>query len=209
MLTDCPILFSDDHLLLISKPSGLLSVPGKGPDKQDSLYFRLQQQDPNIRLVHRLDRDTSGLLVFARHIEAQRHLNRQFAEREVNKRYIALIYGHPAEESGSVNVPLRYDPTRPPMHIVDEELGSHALTHWQILSRHKGYCRVALSPVTGRSHQLRVHMQWLGHPIVGDGLYAGENDMTLSNRLCLHAESLELNHPVTGERLHFHLPAPF
>ncbi len=114
MLTDFPILLDDGHLLVIAKPEGLLSVPGKGPEKQDSLYFRLQQQWPEMRVVHRLDRDTSGLLVFARSLAVQQHLNRQFAERTVNKQYMALVHGHPADLCGEVNLPIRYDPeTRP------------------------------------------------------------------------------------------------
>lgn len=209
MLTDCPILLDDEHLLVIGKPEGLLSVPGKGPEKTDSLYYRLQQLWPGIRLVHRLDRDTSGLLVFARSLAVQQHLNRQFAERTVNKQYIALVYGHPADMRGEVNLPIRYNPENPPTHIVDFVHGKPSLTHWSVLERRPGFTRVLLEPVTGRSHQLRVHMQALGHPIAGDSLYAGDNDISAAPRLCLHAETLEFTHPVTGERLRLTLPAPF
>lgn len=209
MLTDFPILLDDGHLLVIAKPEGLLSVPGKGPEKQDSLYFRLQQQWPEMRVVHRLDRDTSGLLVFARSLAVQQHLNRQFAERTVNKQYMALVHGHPADLCGEVNLPIRYDPENPPTHIVDFHDGKPSQTRWRVLERMPGRTRVLLEPVTGRSHQLRVHMQALGHPIVGDLLYAREFNPDAEPRLCLHAQTLELTHPVTGERLSFTLPAPF
>ncbi|RZU45346.1 ribosomal large subunit pseudouridine synthase A [Fluviicoccus keumensis] len=209
MLTDCPILLDDEHLLVIGKPEGLLSVPGKGPEKLDSLYWRLQQMWPGIRVVHRLDRDTSGLLVFARNLPTQQHLNRQFADRTVSKSYIALVYGHPAEMKGEVNLPIRYDPDHPPTHIVDFEHGKPSQTLWTVLERKPGHTRVLLEPVTGRSHQLRVHMQALGHPIVGDQLYATDFDLSTASRLCLHAETLEFTHPVSGERLRLTLPAPF
>lgn len=209
MLTDCPILLDDEHLLVIGKPEGLLSVPGKGPEKIDSLYYRLLQIWPGMRVVHRLDRDTSGLLVFARDLPTQQHLNRQFADRTVEKRYIALVYGHPAETGGEINLPIRYDPDHPPTHIVDFEHGKPSLTRWTVLERKAGRTRLLLEPVTGRSHQLRVHLQALGHPILGDGLYARDFDLSAAPRLCLHAETLEFTHPVTEERLRFTLPAPF
>lgn len=209
MLTDCPILLDDEHLLVIGKPEGLLSVPGKGPEKLDSLYHRLQQIWPGIRIVHRLDRDTSGLLVFARSLPVQQDLNRQFAERSVNKRYVALVYGHPTDMRGEINLPLRYDPENPPLHVVDTGTGKPSQTFWSVLERKPGNTRVLLEPVTGRSHQLRVHMQAIGHPILGDTLYARDFDTDSTPRLCLHAETLEFTHPVTGERLDFTLPAPF
>lgn len=209
MSPDCPILFSDEHLLIVGKPTGLLTVPGKGADKQDSLLTRLQAHLPDVRIIHRLDQDTSGLLVFARSLAVQQHLNQQFAERKTHKFYIALVYGHVPEMKGEIDIPLRYDPEHPPLHIVDYDDGQQALTRWQVLSRHAKSTRVLLMPVTGRSHQLRVHMQALGYPILGDTLYAPESAISLSPRLCLHAETLEFTHPVSLELLRFTWPSPF
>lgn len=182
---------------------------GKGPDKQDCLLARLEQQFSEVRIIHRLDQDTSGVLVFARNLPVQQQLNKQFEQRLVNKHYLALIYGHPADMHGEVDAPLRYDAEHPPLHIVDYERGQTALTRWQVLARQARSTRVLLMPVTGRSHQLRVHMQTIGHPIIGDTLYAPPEAVALSPRLCLHAESLEFYHPVRQETLRFTWPAPF
>lgn len=209
MSVDCPILFCDNDLLVVGKPSGLLTVRGKGADKQDCLQARLQAQFEEVRIIHRLDQDTSGLLVFARHLTAQQHINKQFEQRLVNKHYIALVYGHIAQMRGEIDAPLRYDPQHPPLHIVDYEQGQHALTQWQVIGRQAKSTRVLLKPITGRSHQLRVHMQLLGHPIVGDTLYAPPEAIALSPRLCLHAEILEFNHPMTLEPMSFSWPCPF
>lgn len=206
---DCPLIFCDDDLLIVGKPSGLLTVRGKGPDKQDCLLARLEQEYAEVRIIHRLDQDTSGLLVFARNLATQQQLNKQFEQRLVNKHYIALVYGHIAEMKGEIDAPLRYDAEHPPLHIVDYDNGQPALTQWQVISRHAKSTRVQLMPVTGRSHQLRVHMQTLGHPILGDTLYAPDAAIALSPRLCLHAESLEFYHPVRQETLRFTWPAPF
>ena len=170
---------------------------------------RTQTQFDDVRVIHRLDQDTSGIVVFARHLAAQQQLNKQFEQRVVNKHYIALVYGHIAQMHGEIDAPLSYDASHPPLHKVDYEQGQHALTQWQVLSRHSNSTRVLLKPITGRSHQLRVHMQLLGHPIVGDTLYAPPPAVALSPRLCLHAESLEFNHPTSFEPQHFVLPAPF
>jgi tRNA pseudouridine32 synthase/23S rRNA pseudouridine746 synthase len=140
---------------------GLLTVRGKGADKQDCLHARLQTQFDDVRIIHRLDQDTSGVLVFARHLSSQQHINKQFELRQVNKHYIALVYGHIAEMRGEIDVPLRYDPEHPPLHIVDYETGQHALTQWQVLSTASKSTTCIIKPVTGRSHQLRVHMQTL------------------------------------------------
>lgn len=208
-MSDYSVLFSDNDVLVIGKPAGLLTVRGKGADKQDCLLARLQAQFEDVRIIHRLDQDTSGILVFARHLAAQQHLNKQFENRLVNKHYIALVYGHIAQTQGEIDAPLRYDATHPPLHIVDYEQGQHALTQWQVLSRHSNSTRVLLKPITGRSHQLRVHMQLLGHPILGDTLYAPPQAVSLSPRLCLHAELLEFVHPMSLEPQRFVLPAPF
>lgn len=206
---DYPILFCDDDVLVVGKPAGLLTVRGKGAEKQDCLHARLQAQYDDVRIIHRLDQDTSGVLVFARNLSSQQHINKQFELRQVNKHYIALVYGHIAQMQGEIDAPLRYDPTRPPLHIVDYETGQHALTQWQVLSRHSKSTRVLLKPITGRSHQLRVHMQTLGHPILGDTLYAPPEAILLSPRLCLHAQTLEFTHPLHLEPLRFSWPAPF
>lgn len=208
-MSDFSLLFSDDDVLVVGKPAGLLTVRGKGADKQDCLHARLQAQFDDVRVVHRLDQDTSGIVVFARHLAAQQQLNKQFEQRVVNKHYIALVYGHIAQMHGEIDAPLSYDASHSPLHKVDYEHGQHALTQWQVLSRHSQSTRVLLKPITGRSHQLRVHMQLLGHPIVGDTLYAPPPAVALSPRLCLHAESLEFNHPMSFEPQHFVLPAPF
>lgn len=203
------VLYADPVLLVVEKPAGLLSVPGRGEDKQDCLMARLLHDYPDARIVHRLDQDTSGLLVIARDADTHRELSRQFHDREVEKIYIALALGHPAENSGKVDLPLRYDPPTKPRHVVDLAEGQHALTLWTVLSRHSGYTRLSLTPHTGRTHQLRVHMQALGHPLLGDTLYAPAESCSSGNRLCLHAETLGFVHPVHGGRLRFYRPAPF
>lgn len=203
------VLYADAALLVAVKPSGLLSVPGKGDDNQDCLIARLQDDYPGARIVHRLDRDTSGLLVVARDADTHRELSRQFHDREVEKSYVALVLGHPAQDGGEINLPLRYDPPTKPRHVVDHELGQPALTLWRVIERGEGFTRVALTPHTGRSHQLRVHMLNLGHPILGDSLYAPAEAAPVGSRLCLHAETLGFVHPVHGGRLRFTRPSPF
>lgn len=203
------VIYADAALLVVDKPSGLLSVPGRGEDKQDCLVARLQAEHPGARIVHRLDRDTSGLLVLALDADVHRELSRQFHDREVEKRYIALVLGEPATQGGRIDLPLRYDPPSKPRHVVDPEGGQQALTEWSVLSRHGDHARVALVPHTGRSHQLRVHMQALGHPLLGDSLYAPPEACPPGARLCLHAETLGFVHPVHQARVTFHRPAPF
>lgn len=203
------VLYADDFLLVVDKPSGLLSVPGRGDDKQDCLIARLQADYPGARIVHRLDRDTSGLLVVARDADTHRELSRQFMEREVDKAYAALALGVIAEADGRIELPIRYDPPTKPRHVVDLDNGQPSLTLWRVTGRQPGLTRVELVPYTGRSHQLRVHLQALGHPLLGDPLYAPPEACPTGSRLCLHAESLGFVHPVHGGRLRFHRPAPF
>jgi tRNA pseudouridine32 synthase/23S rRNA pseudouridine746 synthase len=147
--------------------------------------------------------------VLARDADSHRELSRQFHDRETEKAYTALCWGQPELDSGSIDLPLRYDPPTKPRHVVDFEHGKHALTFWRVLERCGDYCRVELTPITGRSHQLRVHMLSIGHPLLGDGLYAHEQALAAWPRLCLHASMLSLTHPQTGERLRFECPAPF
>ncbi|MEH6564834.1 MAG: pseudouridine synthase [Halopseudomonas sp.] len=209
-LTDIGILHQDPAFLIVNKPTLLLSVPGRADDNKDCLITRLQDNGyPEARIVHRLDWETSGLLVIARNPDAHRELSRQFHDRETEKTYIALCWGQPATDSGHIDLPLRYDPPNKPRHIVDHELGKHAQTFWQITERHGDYCRVELTPITGRSHQLRVHMLAIGHPLLGDRLYAHEQALQACPRLALHAARLIITHPESGERMAFECPSPF
>ena len=205
------LLHRDAHFLIINKPAGLLSVPGKG-DLTDCVINRLLVDEPNTLLIHRLDRDTSGILVFALNKAAQSHISKQFQNRQTDKQYHALVSGYLTGE-GSVDVPVNYDATRPPLHMADPSHNKPALTHWQAVEQfeinNEVVTRVKLTPITGRSHQLRVHMQYLGHAIIGDTLYADELAQRLMPRLCLHAEQLSFFHPATGEQLNYLCPAPF
>lgn len=209
-LTHIQICYQDSWLLVVDKPTLLLSVPGRTEDNRDCLVTRLQQHGfPEARIVHRLDWETSGLLVLARDADSHRELSRQFHDREVHKHYTALCWGEPVGDEGKVELPLRYDPPTKPRHVVDHELGKPALTYWEVLQRHGRYSRLQLTPVTGRSHQLRVHMLALGHPLLGDRLYAQSEALTLAERLCLHASMLAFTHPHTGESLRFESSSPF
>ncbi|RZA00732.1 MAG: RluA family pseudouridine synthase [Moraxellaceae bacterium] len=205
------LLHRDENFLVINKPAGLLSVPGKG-DLSDCVIARLLTEEPNSLLIHRLDRDTSGILVFALNKAAQSHISKQFQNRQTDKQYHALVSGY-LSGKGSINVPVNYDATRPPLHIADPAHNKPALTYWQAIEQfeinNQAVTRVKLTPITGRSHQLRVHMQYLGHAIIGDSLYASEQAQQLMPRLCLHAERLSFFHPISGEQLNYFCPAPF
>jgi tRNA pseudouridine32 synthase/23S rRNA pseudouridine746 synthase len=203
------ILFRDQGLLVVNKPAGLLSVPGRAPEHRDSLESRVRAEFPAALLVHRLDMDTSGLMVFALDKDVQRALGRQFELRQVDKAYVALVSGDLQPDNGRVDLPLIVDWPNRPLQMVDHEQGKPAQTDWQVLARLQGNTRVSLHPKTGRSHQLRVHMQALGHPIIGDRFYAPPEAVAQSDRLLLHAKHLCLNHPQTGVRLHFSCPCPF
>ena len=200
------LLHADDTLLVVVKPEGLLSVPGKGPDKADCLIARLQTLYPRVLLIHRLDTDTSGVMVFARTASAQVHLSGQFERRETEKHYVARVAGVVAGDSGTVDLPLTVDwPNRPRQHV-DHATGRPAITGWQVLARAPQETRMRLIPHTGRTHQLRVHMAALGHPILGDPLYAPPSDHP---RLMLHAERLAFRHPVSGDPVTFTAPCRF
>lgn len=202
------ILHQDHELLLVDKPSGLLSVPGKGEHLADCLIARIQAVFPDALLVHRLDRDTSGVMVFAMTPHAQRHLGLQFEKRQVKKTYVARVYGQVKGKEGTVNLPLIVDwPNRPKQHV-DHENGKPAVTDWKVVKREESATRMRLFPQTGRSHQLRVHMLELGHPILGDPFYA-TGDALDAPRLMLHAESLRLRHPDGGKGLTFKAKCPF
>lgn len=198
--------------MVIHKAAGLLTVPGKTEDLQDCLISRLMKIEPKTLLIHRLDRDTSGILVFALSREGQKSISRQFQERQTDKTYQAIVAGT-LDGEGMVDVPVIYDPDHPPLHIAEPNYNKPALTHWQAIEHFEiqgqAVTRVKLTPITGRSHQLRVHMQYLGHPIIGDTLYATPEQQQLSVRLCLHAERLSFSHPHTQQPVEFYCPAPF
>jgi tRNA pseudouridine32 synthase/23S rRNA pseudouridine746 synthase len=208
---DFSLIHVDHTLLVVNKPSGLLSVPGRGEDKQDCLIKRVQTEYPDALIVHRLDCDTSGLLVMARGKEMHRRLSILFQNRQVEKRYVAVVEGKLAQESGQVDLPLIVDWPNRPLHKVDFETGKPSLTDYRVLSYDAaGHCsRIELTPQTGRTHQLRVHMQALGHPILGDSLYADPATKAKADRLLLHAEYLAFAHPASGERLSFTCSASF
>lgn len=200
------IIHSDETLLAVGKPTGLLTVPGRGEGKQECLYHRVLILFPDALVVHRLDMDTSGLVLFARTPAAQRNLSAQFENRQIAKTYVAIVEGRMAEEGGTVDYPLRKDMAQrlPPKHLIDCVRGKKAVTEWQVLERGEQTTRVALIPQTGRSHQLRLHMQAIGHPIVGDPIYGSP-----AARLMLHAHKLALRHPATGQPLLLECPVPF
>jgi tRNA pseudouridine32 synthase/23S rRNA pseudouridine746 synthase len=206
-MTNSPpeLIYSDEYLLVVDKPAGLLAVPGRGEDKQDCLSTRIQQHYPDALIVHRLDMATSGLIVFARGIAMQRRLSALFSERIVTKRYVAVVAGKLEPETGEVNLPVGADWPNRPRQKVDMAEGKHSLTHYRVLSHHADSTRVELEPVTGRTHQLRVHMNAIGHPIVGDNLYDGP----AAWRLMLHACRLTLPHPQHNTPLVFECPAAF
>lgn len=202
------VLHHDHELLLVDKPSGLLSVPGKGEHLADCLIERVLAVFPDALLVHRLDRDTSGVMVFAMTRHAQRHLNLQFEKRQVKKTYVARVFGRIEERQGTVDLPLIVDwPNRPLQHV-DHENGKPSVTDWKVVKYEGHATRVRLLPQTGRSHQLRVHMLEIGHPILGDPFYA-TGDALDAPRLMLHAESLRLNHPDGGKGMTFKAKCPF
>jgi len=210
---DC--LHADGDLLVLAKPAGLLCVPGRGPDKQDCLSARAQQRWPEALVVHRLDQATSGLVLMARNLEAQRRLSRAFELREIRKRYQAIVAGHMAAPEGGawaeIDLPIAADWERRPLRVIDTERGKPSLTRWRVLGHDDaaGTTRLTLEPVTGRTHQLRVHLAAVGHAILGDALYADAPIHAQAPRLLLHAAWLAFEHPASGEWLEFTSPAPF
>ena len=202
------ILHHDHEILVVNKPAGLLSVPGKGPELADCLIARLAQAFPQVLLVHRLDRDTSGVMVFALTPHAQRHLGLQFEKRMMKKAYVARVWGHMADKTGTVDAPIGVDWPNRPRQMIDPEGGRAAQTDWRVIRQEGDTTRVRLFAKTGRSHQLRVHMLSLGHPILGDSLYATGAALA-APRLMLHAESLRLRHPDGGVGMTFRAACPF
>ncbi|WP_411849219.1 bifunctional tRNA pseudouridine(32) synthase/23S rRNA pseudouridine(746) synthase RluA [Yersinia ruckeri] len=204
------ILYQDLHIMVVNKPSGLLSVPGRAPENKDSIMTRIQADFPTAESVHRLDMATSGVMVVALTKAAERELKRQFREREPKKSYIARVWGHLEQDEGLIDLPLICDWPNRPKQKVCYETGKSAQTEYQVLCRDAdGSTRVKISPITGRSHQLRVHMLAMGHPILGDGFYAHPEAKAMASRLQLHAQELCITHPEFGTPMHFRSEADF
>lgn len=209
--TGLDVIYADEAILVLNKPSGLLSVPGRGEDKADCLISRAQRLYPDALTVHRLDMATSGLVVMGRGANMQRELSIAFMDRKVDKRYVAVVDGIVEQNSGTVDLPLIIDWPNRPRQKVDFENGKQAVTHYRVVLRDglRQTSRVELEPLTGRAHQLRMHMLHLGHPILGDDIYAPEAVLAKAERLLLHAERLTLRHPITREEMEFVAKAPF
>lgn len=223
------IVYRDEALLVLNKPSGLLSVPGRGVLKQDCLSARVQQQYADALVVHRLDMGTSGLMVMARGLESQRCLQHQFARGLVQKGYVAVVQGMPTVEPMQwhhIDAPLRLDWPNRPRSMIDKAHGKPSHTYWRLLHQpdkhsalaegffrpslaHGGHAVLELTPITGRSHQIRVHLQSIGHSIAGDALYGDEANQHMAPRLLLHAWRLALQHPITGQAMQWQCPADF
>ena len=201
-IVNMDVLYNDDELLVVNKPSGLLSVPGKGPDKQDCLWTRLQSEHPGVLVVHRLDQATSGLMVFALNPATQRALSMAFEARQVDKQYLAWVEGvlPVSEDWQTIDLPILLDWPNRPVHIIDAS-GKPSVTRWRCVQQHATLpgSLLELQPQTGRTHQLRVHLKAIGHPIWGDALYAPPEVLARAPRLLLHAQSLALQHPVTRQ----------
>jgi tRNA pseudouridine32 synthase/23S rRNA pseudouridine746 synthase len=204
-------VYIDEHMLVLNKPSGLLSVPGRGPDKQDCLSKRVQAIYPDALVVHRLDQDTSGLLIMARGIEAQRRISKAFETRQVSKRYVAVVVGKPEPNKNMINDwsliegAILLDWPNRPLHIIHPD-GKPSQSLLRLIDSSDSASLIELEPVTGRTHQLRVHMQSIGHPMLGDSLYAPPAVCAMTPRLMLHAKSISLAHPFTEEPLSFDVP---
>ena len=204
------LVYRDDYIAVVNKPSGLLSVPGNQPQYYDSAMSRVKEKYGFCEPAHRLDMATSGILLFALSKAADRELKRQFREREPKKYYQALVWGHVEQDHGVVELPLICDWENRPRQKICFERGKRAVTFYDVLQRYpNNTTRIKLTPITGRSHQLRLHMLALGHPILGDKFYAHPQAKALSPRLCLHAESLQIQHPITGEMMEFTAPVGF
>ncbi|MFT5743617.1 MAG: tRNA pseudouridine32 synthase/23S rRNA pseudouridine746 synthase [Paracoccaceae bacterium] len=202
------VLHEDHEVILVDKPAGLLSVPGKGEHLADCLLTRVQAAFPTALLVHRLDRDTSGVMIFAATRHAQRHLGLQFEKRHTKKTYVARVWGEMTEKTGTVDLPLIVDWPNRPLQMVCHETGKSAQTDWRVVRSGDGESRVRLMPKTGRSHQLRVHMLSLGHPILGDPFYA-TGEAREFERMMLHSETLQFRHPDGGKGTRITAKAPF
>ena len=204
-----PVIYRDESIVVLNKPTGLLSVPGIGFEKLDCVAVRVASAVEGARIVHRLDRDTSGVMIMANDKTSHRELSRQFQDRKVEKTYEAVVFGVVEGASGSIDLPIRKDMENPPRQCVDHEQGKPSLTNWKVIERMEDRTRLALYPKTGRSHQLRLHLCRIGHPILGDDLYATTKQQAMADRLLLHAVSLSVVHPATLKSMTFESPAPF
>lgn len=203
------ILFQDADIIIVDKDADLLSVPGRGPEKLDSVFHRLTLKFDEVHIVHRLDMATSGIMIFARHKDALRHLQQQFQHRQTEKSYQAIIAGHLSPSTGAINLPMRCDWPNRPKQMVCYEYGKKSLTRWRVMEYYNESTRVELIPITGRSHQLRIHCNAMGHPILGDNLYGTDASQQATEHLCLHAQSLTFTHPTNQQRLTFNSLPPF
>ena len=203
------ILYRDADLLLVRKPHLLLTIPGRHPLNKDCLVTRLQQDFPTASIVHRLDLDTSGIIAIPLNKAAHAHISRQFQLRQVEKSYIAVVWGVVEPERGEIDLPIACDWDNRPRQMICHQRGRDALTRFEVLQRHPDRTRVLLKPVTGRSHQLRIHMRELGHPILGCDMYAHEEALAMSDRLLLHATTLAFEHPTSGAWLAGECPPDF
>lgn len=208
-MKDVNILFSDEDIIIINKEPGLLSVPGRGAEKLDSVSHRLSLQFPEIHIVHRLDMATSGIMVFAQNKNALRNLQQQFQNRKTQKTYQAIVAGRLRPSQGAINLPMRCDWPNRPKQMVCYEFGKKSLTRWSVIEFIGDNTRILLNPITGRSHQLRIHCEALGHPILGDNLYGTEYSQNATTELCLHAQSLTFTHPANNKSMTFSSPPNF
>ena len=206
---EIPVIYRDETIVVLDKPTGLLSVPGIGVEKRDCVAVRVASAVEGARIVHRLDRDTSGVMIMANDKDSHRELSRQFQDREVQKTYEAIVFGLVNDDSGVIDLPIRKDMENRPRQCVDHEQGKPSLTNWKVLERMGDRSRLALYPKTGRSHQLRLHLREIGHPILGDDLYATSDQQSMAPRLLLHAVSLTVVHPVSLESMTFESKVPF
>lgn len=204
-----PIVYLDESLVIADKPSGLLSVPGRGPEKADCLVWRLQKDLPQVLIVHRLDMETSGLMILARTAEVHKAMSKQFENREISKTYMARVAGVPGETKGRIDLPLSKDWPNRPLQKVDVLNGKPSVTVWQLISAQQASAELKLTPLTGRTHQLRVHLNAIGHPILGDTLYGTPASQSGATRLQLHASALSFAHPLSGEKMMLQSCAPF
>ncbi|WP_286233607.1 bifunctional tRNA pseudouridine(32) synthase/23S rRNA pseudouridine(746) synthase RluA [Thalassotalea sediminis] len=203
------ILYQDNDIVVVNKPSGLLSVPGRLPEHQDCLQNRVQRVFPTATVVHRLDMATSGVMLMALNKRAHVDISRQFEKRQTEKSYFARVFGQVEQKQGSVEQPLICDWPNRPKQKIDHDNGKKALTYYQVISTDQHSSLVKLTPITGRSHQLRVHMLHIGHPILGDRLYANAKALAMSKRLMLHAYALTFHHPVSQQKIEITAPCPF
>jgi len=202
-------IYQDKDMIVFNKPAGILSVPGRDIERHDSMYSRLLAKHPDSHTVHRLDLATSGVIIFALRKDAEKALKRQFQERETQKIYYARVFGHIKEKTGCIDTPLGKDVEHPPKHKIDHEKGKACRTFYEVISYGQQTTLVKLMPVTGRTHQLRLHMLAIGHPILGDDFYADDQVLAMSPRLLLHASEITITHPYTKKPIVFKTDVPF